>query len=307
MKNTVLLLFIALSFAAFGQRYEYVYRNAKDHTINCYLKIYPKTDSIKGLIVRDFTTLPDSSKKSPYRFVDLASEAGMMTLITSTSTYFPELYTSDAPMNMLDEMIHEVLEEHNIPKNKVFIGGISASGARALRFAQYCARGASDLKIRGVFVVDSPLDLERFYTSASQHKANFTDGMLWEAEHMIPLFDSLFRGGPDEHLEDYRNASVFSHTDPKGGNAHLLKNTDILIFHEPDIDWWITERGCSYYDINSYDLVAFTVFLRSLGNENVDMISTTGKGFNRQGERKPHSWSIVDEGYLMQWILARVH
>lgn len=79
-----------------------------------------------------------------------------------------------------------------------------------------------------------------------------------------------------------------------------------MIFHEPDIDWWISERGCSYYDINSYDLVALTVLLKKLGNKHIDLITTTGKGFDREGSRKPHSWTIVDEDYLMTWILIRI-
>lgn len=300
------ILVIGISFAVYGQSFEYVYKNPNDSTFNSYLKIFPETDSIIGLIVRDYSNLPDASKESPFEIVNLASKAGMMTLITNTSTQFPELFTSDSSIKLLDEIVEEVVNQHQIPKNNIFVGGISSSGTRALRYAQYCAAGKSNIKIRGVFAVDSPLDLERFYNSAFYHKKNFTEGMLWEANLMLPLFDFLFGGSPKEHYEAYRNSSVFSHTDTLGGNAPLLKNTDILIFHEPDIDWWISERGCSYYDINSYDLVAFTVLLKKLGNQNVDLITTSGKGFDRKGNRKPHSWTIVDEDYLINWILKRI-
>jgi hypothetical protein len=301
-----LIFCLIFSLTCFGQQYEYVYRNPADNSFNCYLKFYPKTDSIKGLIVRDYSRLFDAEEKSPYQFTDLALEAGMMVLITNTSKQFPELFTADSTMAILNEIILEVVNEHNIPEENIFIGGISASGTRALRFAQYCAEGKSRIKIRGVFVVDSPLDLERFYNSAFHHKKNFSKGMLWEAKLMVPLLDSLFGGSPNEKYESYKNASVFSHADPNGGNASFLKNTDIIIFHEPDIDWWIRERGCSYFDINSYDLAAFTVLLKGLGNENIDLITTTGKGFDRKGNRKPHSWTIVDEQHLMNWILERV-
>lgn len=301
-----LLCILMLSCSLYAQQSEYVYRNPSDSTFNCYLKIFPKTEQIKGLVIRDFTNLPDTSKQSPYQIFDLIAEAGMMTLITNTSNQFPELFASDEPMKLLDEMVSEVIEAHQIPKENIFIGGISASGARALRYAQYCAAGKSKVRIRGVFAVDSPLDLERFYHSASNHKHNFTDGMLWEANHMIPLFNDLFGGSPDEKYDDYKAGSVFTQSDPKGGNASLLKSTDLILFHEPDIDWWIHERGASYYDINSYDYAAFTVLLRSLGNESVELVTTTGKGFDRQGNRKPHSWTIVDEVYLVQWMTARL-
>lgn len=306
MRTTILLLSIIISLKVSGQKHEYVYRNPTDSSFNCYLKIFPNTKGIKGLIIRDYTNLPDATKKSRYRFPELTAKAGFMTLITNTSKQFPELYTHDSIIKLLDDIVHEVLLDHNIPKNNIFIGGISASGTRALRYAQYCAAGMSDIKIRGVFSVDSPLDLERFYNSASRHKKNFTDGMLWEANHMIPLFHSLFNGGPVDNLELYQKASVFSHSDSLGGNASLLKNTDIILFHEPDIDWWIKERGCSYYDINSYDIAAFTVLLQKLGNEQVELITTAGKGFDREGKRKPHSWTIVDEDYLVNWLVDRI-
>lgn len=305
MKTIFSILLFSICLACIGQQYEYVYRNPADSAFNCYLKFIPETDSIRGLIVRDYSELFDARQKSPYEFTKLALKAGMMVLISNTSNQFPELFTSDSTIKILDDIVKEVVKQHNIPQQNIFIGGISSSGTRALRYAQYCAQGKSTISIRGAFVVDSPLDLERFYTSANEHKNNFTDGMLWEANLILPLFDSLFGGSPKDHFEAYKIASVFSHSDPLGGNAPLLKNTDILIFHEPDIDWWINERGCSYLDINSYDLAAFTVLMKKLGNENVELITTTDKGFNGKGNRKPHSWTIVDEDYLINWILKR--
>ncbi|MEM6265064.1 MAG: hypothetical protein AAGI38_21325 [Bacteroidota bacterium] len=305
MKTTFLIFLMCVGNWVLAQKVEYVYRNPNDSSVNCYLKIFPNTPSTKGLIVRDYSNLPDVSKRPSYKIVQLLAEAGFMTLITNTSRQFPELFTADSTMHLLDEIIHEVLTAHDIPEQNIFIGGISASGTRALRYAQYCAAGKSDIRVRGVFVVDSPLDLARFYKSAFYHKKHFTGGMLSEANYMLPLFNSLFGGSPAEYPESYLNGSVFSHQDSIGGNAHLLKDTDIVIFHEPDIDWWIKERGCSYYDINSYDLVAFTVLQKALGNEGIELITTTGKGFDKHGSRKPHSWTIVDEQYLIDWILER--
>jgi len=306
MKIALFVLFLIICQITFAQQYEYVYRNPADSSSNCYLKFFPKTDSIRGLIIRDYSSLFDAREKSPYQFTDLALEAGTLVLITNTSNQFPELFTADSSIKLLDEMIKEVIKEHQIPEKNIFIGGISSSGTRALRYAQYCAEGKSEIKIRRVFIVDSPLDLARFYNSAFYHKKNFKGGMLSEAKLILPLLDSIFGGSPNEFAEDYKNASVFLHLDDLGGNAHHLKNTDIIIFHEPDIDWWIRERGCSYFDINSYDLVAFTILMRSLGNENIELITTTGKGFDSAGKRKPHSWTIVDEEYLIDWIVQRV-
>ena len=306
MKLKFLGLLLITSVAASAQIIaEYVYRNPADSSYNCYLKLIPENQKIKGLVVRDFSSLPDTSKTSPYRYTGLATQNGLVVLFTVTSNYFPELYYNFDGAAILDEIIHEVITDHNIPKENLIIGGMSASGTRAARYVQYCHAGHSKnkLKPKGLFLTDSPLDLERFYISSDQHMPNFKAGMLEEAEWMLRTFPEKFNATAYQTPEVYRKNSVFSHKLPMGGNAQFFVNTPIIIFHEPDINWWIEERGCSYYDINSYDLAAFTNTLRQLGNEQVELISTSGKGFDRQGNRKPHSWTIVDEDYLINWML----
>ena len=86
---------------------------------------------------------------------------------------------------------------------------------------------------------------------------------------------------------------------------HLL-NTAIIFFHEPDMEWWIKERGATYYDINSFDIAGIYNFLLLHGHKDIELIATTGKGFDRNGLRNCHSWTIVDEDYLINWIIARI-
>lgn len=304
MKLHVLLLIITGFWGqGFAQRFEYHYLDLGDST-NGYLKLFPESDDIKGLIIRDYSSLPDMSKPSRYQFSELAIEAGFMVLYTVSSSAVPELFCEDQIIARLDQMVGEVVQEHAIPANAIFIGGISASGTRALRYAQYCEAGKSayGIRINSVFVVDSPIDLERFYRSAHDHHDNFKEGMLWESNLMMQVFPQLFGGSPDEVPEKYREASVFSQTDPTGGNAHYLKDIPMLVYHEPDIDWWLNERGATYYDINSYDLAAFVLTLRQLGNSDVQLITTTGKGYDAEGNRNCHSWTIVDEPQLIKWL-----
>lgn len=306
MRVLLLSFFLLFTVFVFGQKYEYVYKNPADSSFNCYLKEMPETDSIRGLIIRDFTSLPDTSVKSRYSFPRLSWELGMITLYTNTSTQFPELFAADSVIQLLDDMVLEVIQQHSIPEENIFVGGISASGSRALRYAQYCAQNKSKVKIRGVFVVDPPLDLKRFYVSCIENRKNFKAGMLWEADYMPPYFNKIFGGSPMEYPERYRNGSVFTHHDSTGGNAISLVHTDMILFHEPDIDWWLEERGASYFDINSYDIAAFVQFLRTAGNKNITLITTTGKGFDGEGNRKCHSWTIVDEDLLIGWIKERL-
>ncbi len=311
MYRLLILLFFLIVNLTFGQEYNYVYKNKEDSTNNCYLSITPPDSiEVKGLLVRDYSSLPTlpSSKPYPYKWRDLALENGLIVLYTVTSNYFPELCYTDEPLKRLDVIINEVIKKYNVSEDNIFIGGISSSGTRALRFSQYCAMGLSkyNTKINGVFSVDSPLDLERFYNSVEQHKENFTDGMLWEANLMTKVFKEQFSDSPSIIPEVYRGRSVFSYTNPKESNAKWLMNTSLIFFHEPDIEWWIHERGATYFDINSYDIAGLYNYLKLSNHKDVELVTTTQKGFNRKGERNCHSWTIVDEVYLIDWILKRI-
>ena len=308
MHKIILLLFVFTYQLSTAQKHEYVYKNPSDSSFNCYLGVLPNTDKIKGVIIRDFSSLPNINKKSRYRWMEFALENDIAVLYTVTSNFFPELFYNDAGPILLDEMLHEFLRKHQIPKNNVFIGGISASGTRALRFAQYCAEGKSKYnhQIKGVFAVDSPLDIERFYRSAEEHKKYFATSMKEEAELVLKAFPEQLAGTPHDHLDYYQDASVFSASDVYGGNAKHYLQTALLLIHEPDIDWWLHERGASYYDINSYDIAGFAQYLQSIQHKDIELISTSGKGFDKQGKRNCHSWTIVDEAYLIEWVLKRI-
>ncbi len=308
MKILISLILALLSSGLFAQKSTYVYRNPQDRSFNCYLKVVPEKGAIKGLIIRDFSRLPDTSQKSPYRLLDLALQSGFITVYTVSSPFFPELYYDDSGPALLDEMVNEVLQEHQIEDKPVFIGGISASGTRALRYAQYCASGKSlyGTVLCGVFAVDPPLDIERFYYSAERIDQRQLEGsMTEEAGLVLKAFREKVGGTPQQVPEAYAKASVYSHRDPDIAMLKKLLKIPIIIYHEPDMDWWIRERKADYYDINAIDIVAFVNELKILGHRDLNLINTTGKGFDRQGQRKPHSWTIVDEEELMQWIVER--
>ena len=311
MYRCLLVFSFLLGCLALGQEYNYIYKNKEDSTYNCYLAITPPQGiDIKGLLVRDYSSLPalPSHKPYPFKWREQALENGLVVLYTVTSNYFPELYYQDNAPVLLDEMIQDVIKTYKIPEQNIFIGGISASGTRALRYAQFCNMGKSkyDIHINGVFSVDSPLDLERFYRSVHTHKDHFKDGMLWEAKLMKTVFAEQFIDSPDHIPDVYRKSSVFSYTNPKESNAKWLMNTSVLFFHEPDIEWWIEERGATYFDINSYDIAGLYNYLKLVKHKDTELVTTTGKGFDRKGNRNCHSWTIVDEEYLIDWIIKRL-
>lgn len=304
MSRFLLLLLLLLSIP--GQaKHRYVYRNASDSSVNCYLLCFPDRDTARGLIVRDYGALPDMNRKSIYRIHGLALDSGFAILYTLSSPVFPELFYHDTLVHRMDSMVAEALRMIPVKGQTLLAGGSSASGTRALRYAQYCTEGKSvfEHRVSGVFAMDPPLDIERFYYSAKAIIKRNTGGpMLEEAHTVVPVFEQQLGGSPEQVPENYYRASVFSATDSSAVNGSSYLGIPILIFHEPDIDWWIKERSCGYYDINSYDIVAFVLQQKQMGNKRIELVTTTEKGFNAEGERKPHSWTIVDEDYLIAWL-----
>lgn len=89
---------------------------------------------------------------------------------------------------------------------------------------------------------------------------------------------------------------------PDGGNARLLKDIPVRLYIEPDLAWRVQYWNQDAYNANICDATALINVLRLLGNPNAELIATSGKGYRGDGSRSPHSWSIVDEPALAEWL-----
>ena len=58
--------------------------------------------------------------------------------------------------------------------------------------------------------------------------------------------------------------------------------------------------------MNAIDLAALVNQLKILGSKKAELITTTAKGFQEDGSRHPHSWSIVDEKELVEWFVRLI-
>jgi hypothetical protein len=111
-------------------------------------------------------------------------------------------------------------------------------------------------------------------------------------------------GGTLEQLPNvYKNISPFDYRDKEGGRAVLLKDTPMRLYIEPDVNWYIQNRGKDYLDMNAIDCAGMINRLRLMGNTKAELICTQNKGFNEAGEHDPHEWSIVDEKDLVDWMV----
>ncbi len=61
--------------------------------------------------------------------------------------------------------------------------------------------------------------------------------------------------------------------------------------------------ACLHRAIAENGLPGYRLLFTVMGNKQAELILTNNKGFWPDGSRHPHSWSIVDNGELVEWLL----
>jgi hypothetical protein len=266
---------------------------------NCY-RVYRPSDPARGLVVMLPYYGSDANEFSSAALPTLLAKKNVATMVVSASGYL-----KDDELVTLRALIGEVVQELNIPAGDLVIGGISAGGTGAVRYSEYCISGHCDARSRptAIFSVDAPLDFESWW---NREKSNLRRGnpksYLEESQGILDALRSAMGGSPNQVRQVYRSRSPFLASEKDGGNARLLTNVPIRLYTEPDVVWMIENIGRDYYTMNAVDQAALVLQLRALGNTKAELITTTGKGFRPPGTRNPHSWTIVDEPELADWI-----
>jgi pimeloyl-ACP methyl ester carboxylesterase len=241
---------------------------------------------------------------TPSELPERLSPVGVTTIVAVP--HAETLYMDEEALRRLDEIIAEIREGEGIP-DRVVVGGFSAGGTGAVRYAQRCAvmQCQGTKGVAGVFTVDAPLDFERLYRGEMTSLAR--GGPLTntsEARMIVEAFHRELGGSPDQEPDEYRRRSPLLASSPEGGNARLLRGIAFRAYTEPDVHWWIENRNIDYGMMNSVDAAAVVNLLRIAGNARAELITTSGEGRRPDGTRHPHSWSIVDEDELSGWITA---
>lgn len=251
-----------------------------------------------------FGGYPESPQdvKNQFNILPIAKENQVAVLIMN---YNQKLYLEEAEKKQLAEGLLGILKEHKLPLNNLYIGGFSSGGNVSLLLSSYImGHPELDLSPKGVFIVDSPIDLAALYYSAEKNlENNFSKPSVEESTWIIEQFTTQF-GNPHLDLSKYERQSVFTLETDDTHNISGLKNTKIRLYTEPDTLWWKQNRMASYEQTNAFYIKKLAASLRAKQFTDVVYIPTENKGYRANGERHPHSWSIVDEKDLMQWILA---
>ena len=304
-KINLLILTLFTSIISYGQRIETVYLNANDSTTNMYIAVVPEKEKVNSFMV-----LLDGFGNSPQDVLfqtgipKYASQQGILTIIPLLKTG-PSYFGSDtASQQSLKEIINLVVNRYQLKGKDLYIGGFSIGGTCAVKYSELSVQNNYPVKPKAVFAIDPPLDWERYYNAAKRVvRLSNPAKVNGEVFYMIDRIQKEMKGTPKTALENFYTQSPYSFSDTTQNAVKNLIKTPVMIISEPDIQWWLKERGYDYSYNNITDHAAMINELQRLGNNNAVLVTTTGKGYRKPNNmRHPHSWSIADNEQIIKWL-----
>ena len=128
------------------------------------------------------------------------------------------------------------------------------------------------------------------------------DRRLGEPRWIVNYFTESFGKVEDELLANIQQVSPLTYAAKHTKNIEQLKTIPMRFYTEPDPAWWKTNRKTEHERTNAHMLQQWNISLREAGWSQLELIQTKDKGYRANGERHPHSWSIVAVPELLQWI-----
>lgn len=307
------LFLIILTFALFaincnGQRVsnlkiEKVFLDKTDTTKNCYTIIYPSKLPYTGYIF----LMPGfgETAENVLQQTDLPNKLalnGILTIIPTFQDGVLSFGVDSLSQQTFDKILNDVTSKHKLIDQKFYVGGFSIGGSCAIKYAEN-----AEIKPTAVFAIDPPLDFERFYNSSKRNIRLSKDSEAnQENIYMIERLEKETGGNPNTRLAEYYKISPYSFSDTTQTEIKKLLNIPLRIYTEPDINWWLKERGADFTSMNATECSAMINELNILGNLNAALLTTQNKGYRKPDNRRhPHSWSIVDNDELIKWLLKQ--
>jgi hypothetical protein len=214
------------------------------------------------------------------------------------------LYLNRSEKQNLSVQLAKIVQEHNLPEQNIFIGGFSSGGNVSLLIGDYLVENSSPIQPKGVFVVDAPVDLLGLYRTAEKNvKLNYSESSVAESQWIKEMLENEL-GTPVNGIANYELNSPFTLETRNIDNLKHLKKLKIRFYTEPDLKWWNEHAKNDFKDLNGYYIQKFVEQLKfESGSENIELITTKNRGYRANGERHPHSWSIVNEKDLINWMI----
>jgi len=267
-------------------------------------ELYKPRKEVKAVLIL-FGGYPEIAEdiKREFEILDVAINNNIVVVL---SNFNRRLWLEENEKHQLAQSLQNIIAENGLPKDNIFIGGFSSGGIVSLLISDFLI-GKKQFQIipKGVFVVDSPVDLSGIYFYCKKSiNLSFSEISVKESQFLLNLLKTNL-GNPLDDFQTYEDKSVFTLSTNNTRNIKNLKNTKIRFYTEPDSIWWKKNRMMDYEDINAYYIHKLSERLIEQGFNNIEYIPTANRGHRSSGDRHPHSWSIVDNKDLINWILTK--
>ncbi len=237
--------------------------------------------------------------KTEAKFLKNIENEGITTLLLG---YNRKLYLTEIEKMEYAKTINSILNQNKIVKENIYIGGFSGGGNISFLLTNYLIKTKNTIQPKGIFAIDSPLDMENLYFNAkSDVMKNLNNDAIEEGKFIIQMLENEI-GKPEDNIENYKTLSPYIISNNSTTNIEYLKNIKVRLYCEPSLEWQMKNRGREYKELNSYVLEKTYKSLINLGCTKAEFIKTENRGIRANGEIHPHSWSIVEKESLIKWI-----
>lgn len=300
---SLLILFLVIGGNTYSQSIKKITLDSTDSYSGYYLAVEPDgKDIISGVLIL-LAGFGQTTEHTPpeTKLHNVAYANGILTVFYAGGN---KLYADSITQVKLNRLINDILKRYKVQKNTCVIGGYSAGGMIALRYVELCKEFPDKFPIqpRAVFAVDSPIDIFTIYDQLEESvKNNYSELAVEEAVRAMGYIKNDF-GIPRENVSTYAKLTAFSMNKAYSQNERFLKDVPVRTYHDVDIAWRIVNRNQTVHGSN-YEVTAELINrLVLMGNKRAEFMQTFQTGYRSNGQRHPHSWSIVNEVELIQWM-----
>ena len=309
MRNSTFLCSLLLipATAVFSQQPEKIWFNKSDSVYGYYVVIPPATKRVQGALV----LLDGYAGNADGFFADtrLQNVAYVNDLLTVCVPTGMRLYADTSMLGLLNRILNDTMAKYNLRKDQFAIGGFSAGGIIAVRYAELCHEKPAQYAVlpKAVFDIDSPLDLVSLNKMAQKElKRDYKGWWSGESQMIVDRFNKEL-GPEDGDRTKYRAVSPFETDLSEPGNEQWLKEVAVRTYHDIDVNWFIKNRRRSMFETNAPYASEFITQLVAEGSTQAEFVSSKIEGRRPDGTRHPHSWNIAEETDLVQWIKEKLH
>ena len=272
--------------------------NLAEYIVQEDYELYKAEDSKRTLVLfpGGATTAKETKEEFDIITTALANQVSVLFM-----NFNRHLWMDETTTKQLADDLEKAFDENQLNRGGAYFGGMSIGGNVALTLSNYLHRNAFDIAPKGTFIVDSPIDLYALYQNSIKDLANpnFDEERLAEPKWIANYFEEEF--SKDSLLENIQKVSPFT---MEGNHTSLpyLEMCKLRFYTEPDSLWWKENRQTDFDGTNAFAIQQIVKDLKANNWNQLELIETSNKGYRANGDRHPHSWSIVDPRKLMEWI-----